>query len=236
MKKTSRRMLPALLMALALTLFLAPSSAIAAPFEPNDSYIAATGPITAGTNYSGALETSNDRDYFFFYLPQLTQLQFRLTNTSSKESFICSSIAQQLPSEVDYISNSSLGVYNGESASGAVTLEPGKYYFIVECPNVIGESYTFSLSPPGVTSTYEPFAVACAAAHPPVAAAAAELEKFRAKLRRVKQALAGGSRWKPKRKRRARAKIAYLRKVINQKEAAFDAAAANEQAACSVPQ
>jgi hypothetical protein len=212
------------------------SGATAAPFEPNDSYIAATGPIFAGTNYSGALETSNDNDYFFFYLPQQTQLQFRLTNTSSKESTICSQIAQQRPDEVDYVSNSSLAVHNGESSSGAVTLEPGKYYFIVNCPSVIGESYTFSLSPPGVTSTYEPFAIACAAAHPPVATAAAEVELANRKLRRVKQALAAGSHWKAKRKRRARAKIVHLKKMIAQKQAAFDAAAANEQAACSVPQ
>jgi hypothetical protein len=226
----------ALPVALALLLPFAASSMAASPFEPNDSYISATGPISAGTTYTGALETSNDRDYFFFYLPQQTQLQFRLTNTSSKESYICSSIAQQHLSEVDFISSSSLGVNNGESASGAVTLQPGKYYFIVECPNVIGESYTFSIGPPGVTSTYEPFAIACSAAHPPVVAAAAELELSEAKLRRVKQALAAGRKWKVKRKRRARAKIAHLRKVIDQKEAAFSAAAANEQAACSVPQ
>lgn len=226
----------ALPLALALLLPLGPSSIAAAPFEPNDSYITATGPVFSGTNYSGALETSNDRDYFFFYLPRQTQLQFRLTNTSSKESLVCSSIAQQLPSEVDYVNDGSLSAFNGESASGAVTLQPGKYYFIVECPNTIGESYTFSLSPPGVTSTYEPFALACAAAHPPVAAAAAQLEQSRAKLRRVRQALVAGRSWKAKRKRRARAKIVHLRELVEQRQAAFDAAAVAEQAACSVPQ
>ncbi len=219
------------------TLAIGPSAALAvAPFEPNDSYITATGPISAGTTYSGAFETSNDVDYFYFYLPQLTQLQFRTTNTSSKESYVCSRIEHQFPSEVASVYGGSLGVENGESKTGAVTLEPGKYYYVMDCPGPIGETYTFSIGPAGVTSTYEPFAVACAAAHPAVVSSAEALKAAKRKLKAVKQRLAAGRHWRLRHKRRVRAKIAKLRELVATSFAAFTAATENEQAACSVPQ
>lgn len=213
-----------------------PAARAVAPFEPNDSYITATGPISAGTTYTGAFETSNDLDYFYFYVPQLTQLQFRTTNTTPKDTYICSRIVHQLPSELDSVDGGSLSVNDGESKTGAVTLEPGKYYYVIECPGAIGETYSFSLGPAGVTSTYEPFALACAAAHPAVVSSAGELAKAKAKLKSAKQRLAAGRRWRAAHKRRVRAKIAELRKLVETDFAAFSAATEREQAACSVPQ
>jgi len=214
----------------------AATASAAGPFEPNDSFITATGPIVAGTTYSGAYETSNDYDYFYFYLPQLTQLQFRTTNTTPKEVGICSSIYHQLPSDTDDVSGTYLSVDGGQSASGAVTLEPGKYYYVLGCPGTVGKTYTFSINPPGVTSTYEPFALACAAAHPAVVSAADVLTKAKAKLKLAKERLAAGRRWRAKHKRRARAKIAQLRELVEGSQANYNAAAAGEKAACSVPQ
>jgi hypothetical protein len=222
--------------ALGLLLVSAPAALAVGPFEPNDNYISAAGPISAGTDYSGTLETSNDIDYFYFYLPQQTQLQFKTTDTTPRDVYICSWIERQYPDHVSEVSDTYLRVEDGESLSGAVTLEPGKYYFIVGCPGAIGETYTFSLAPAGVTSTYEPFALACAAAHNPVVAAGAELEKTLAKIRHIKQVLAAHRRWSFRRKQRTRAKIASLRLLFEQQQGAFNAAAASEQAACSVPQ
>ncbi len=199
--------------AVAALLVFASTAFASGEFEPNDSFITATGPIVAGTTYSGTYETSNDSDYFFFYLPQITQLQFRTTNSTPKEVSLCSAIYHQLPSGTNTVSGGSLSVEGGESASGAVTLEPGKYYYVLGCPGTIGKTYSFSLNPPGVTSTYEPFAQACAAAHPPVVSAAEALNKARAKLTHAKQRLAEGRRWKPKRKRLVRANIAHLKQL-----------------------
>lgn len=235
MKKQTRP-LAALVAAIGLLLVFAPAALAVGPFEPNDSYITATGPISAGTTYSGALETSNDVDYFYFYLPQQTQLQFTTTDTTPRDVYICSWIEHQYSDHVSEVNDTYLSVNDGESASSAVTLEPGKYYFIVGCPGAVGETYTFSLGPAGVTSTYEPFALACAAAHTPVVAAGTELEKTLAKIRHIKQELAAHRRWSYRRKHRVRAKIASLRLLFEQQQDAFNAAAANEQAACSVPQ
>jgi hypothetical protein len=212
-----------------------PAALAVGPFEPNDSYITAAGPISAGTAYSGALETSNDIDYFYFYLPQQTQLQFTTTDTTPRDVYICSWIEHQYSDHVSEVDDTYLRVNDGESASSAVTLEPGKYYFIVGCPGAVGETYSFSLAPAGVTSTYEPFALACAAAHTPVASAGAELERTLAKIRHIKQALVAHRHWSYRHKQKARAKIASLRLLFQQQQDAFNAAAANEQAACSVP-
>ena len=234
--KTHIRPAAMLVVVLGLLFVHAPAALAVAPYEPNDSYISATGPISAGPTYSGALETSNDHDYFYFYLPQQTQLQFTTTNTTPKDTYICSELYHQLPAYVETVDDTELVINDGESDSGAVTLEPGKYYFVVGCPGAIGETYTFSLGPSGVTSTYEPFALACAAAHTPVVAAGGELEKTLAKIRHLKQNLAAHRRWTYRHKHRVRNKISALRTLFEQQQDAFDAAAANEKTACSVPQ
>jgi hypothetical protein len=228
-----------LLGAAVLSIFAAAAqSAIAAgEWEPNDSYLTAAGPLTAGTTYTGAFETSNDVDYFYFYVPQQTQLQFKVTNSTPQNVYICTDIERQALDRVEGISGStSLTVYGGESKSGAVTLTPGKYYFEVICPGTVGKTYSFSLGPPGVTSTYEPFALACAAAHPPVTVASAALGRAVAKLQKVRQRLSEHPRWKSARKQKVRAKIASLKSGVQAARANYNAAAKNEQAACSVPQ
>ena len=234
--KRQTRPAAVLVAVLGLVCAYAPAALAVAPYEPNDSYISATGPISAGATYSGALETSNDRDYFYFYLPRQTQLQFTTTNTTAKDTYICSQIDHQLPGYVESVDDTRLTINDGQSASGAVTLEPGKYYFVVSCPGAIGETYTFSIGPAGVTSTYEPFAIACAAAHAPVVAAGAELEKTLAKIRHLKQNLAAHRRWSSAHKRRVRSKISALRTLFEQQQDAFNAAATGERSACSVPQ
>lgn len=125
---------------------------------------------------------------------------------------------------MDEVSGTFLSVRPGESASGAVTLEPGKYYYVMSCPGTIGKKYSFSLAPAGVTSTYEPFALACMAAHPPVVKAAEELTKAKRKLDKARA------------RHRKRAKIRALQNLVKGARTAFNAAADAESAACSVPQ
>jgi hypothetical protein len=58
----------------------APASA--APYEPNDSFAAANGPLIGGQTYSAAIETSNDVDWFFFNTTGQRQLDIALTATT----------------------------------------------------------------------------------------------------------------------------------------------------------
>jgi hypothetical protein len=52
-------------LALLATLVLA-GAAEAAPYEPNDTFLQAAGPLSGGRDYVAAIETANDVDYYFF--------------------------------------------------------------------------------------------------------------------------------------------------------------------------
>ena len=135
-----------------------PSANASGEYEPNDSFNAAWGPIAAGHVYSGALETTNDEDYFYFYVPRQTQLQYSFSETDDKDTYLCAELYQQTATGPNSIYGSGLTVDSGETGYGAVTLSRGKYYFVVNCPGAIGEPYSFQLGPVGATSTYAPLA------------------------------------------------------------------------------
>src|SRR4051795_1201804 len=55
-----------------------PASA-AGPFEPNDNIGQAYGPLTGAIDYSAALESRSDRDYYIFYAASQAQLDIAFT-------------------------------------------------------------------------------------------------------------------------------------------------------------
>jgi hypothetical protein len=214
------------------------SGAAAQVYEPNDSFIAGFGPVAAGTTYSAATETDNDEDYYFFYVPQRTQMFFNLTATNTADSWICAQVTRQTHSGYSYVDDTELGVPEGHTQTAAVTLDRGKYFFIVgqECTDA-GETYTIRIDPPGATSTYEPFAAECAAAHEPVVTAGTELTTAKAALSKAKRRLANArarhaSRF---RLRLLKSRVATARATVGAAKTGFRAATAAEAAACSVP-
>src|SRR5262245_10769854 len=56
--------------ALLLSVFAAapPPAAAAGPYEPNEAMPAAAGPLLLGQSYLAALESSGDRDFYFFHV------------------------------------------------------------------------------------------------------------------------------------------------------------------------
>lgn len=217
-------------------------SANGAAFEPNDSYNSAYGPLVAGTTYSGAFETENDADYFYFYLPTLTQVQYQLVTPSGNGIGNEMSIYKaSLDGSTNY--ESELYVQAGSTGTGAVTLERGKYFAILcsgpSCYDAeVGDSYSFKLLPTGITSTYEPFAAECAAARLPAQAAASTLALAEAKLVKASSKLRAARNHRAKRKtiRKLRGKVRGKQASVAAKKVSFEQAAAVEAAACSVPQ
>jgi hypothetical protein len=235
----------------------AASASAQAPYEPNDSYNTAFGPLTAGTTYSAAFETQNDVDYYFFYLPQLTQLRYTLSVPASGPvgDGVYLDIDHQLSDRVDQDVSNELGVEEGQTGTGAISLDRGKYYIRINdqcCSDPTGDAYTLTLNPPGATSTYEPFAQECANAHPAVeqtgaalaaqqaavAAAEAAVAKAKAKLHAAHSAGASPrkiQRLKAKLAAR-RAELASAKTTLKAREADYNAAVEAERQACSVPQ
>jgi hypothetical protein len=216
------------------------SNAAGQAYEPNDSYLTGSGPLAAGTTYSAGTETDNDEDYYFFYVPLRAQMYFNLTatHTASLDSVVCSEVWQQTHRGYSEIYDTGLRVSEGETETAAVTLDRGKYFFKVrdECSEA-GETYSFTISPPGTTSTYEPFAAACAAAHVPVVAASQQLGQAQSALSRAKRRLAaararGASRTKL---RLRKARVAEARAKVKAASGRFRAATGIEGDACAVP-
>lgn len=57
------------------------SSAASSTSEPNESRAQAMGPMLGGTLYGGGFETSNDREWFYFYAAGRRALDIAVTNT-----------------------------------------------------------------------------------------------------------------------------------------------------------
>jgi hypothetical protein len=61
-------MIRCVLTAIVLAVFALPAAALAdGAYEPNNSASAAFGPLTGGSDYSAAIETENDQDWYGFY-------------------------------------------------------------------------------------------------------------------------------------------------------------------------
>lgn len=225
----------------ALALISARTAQAAGEYELNDSYNTAYGPISSGTSYTAGFETQNDVDHYYFYLPSLTQVRYNLAVPSGNELGVALDIEHaDLDGGADSVSD--LYVRPGQTGSGAVTLERGKY-FVVFCGAIscndedVGDRYTFRLDPAGITSTYEPFATACANAHPAVELAAKKFDRVRAKLGKTRNRLqTAKSRRHRGKARRLRKKVQKLKTRQGTYRSEFKAAAAAEEAACSVPQ
>src|SRR6188474_1864084 len=231
-------------MLIVFSIFALPSSAAAAaPFEPNDAFNTAYGPLVAGTAYTGAFETQNDSDYLYFYLPTLTQVQYQLVSPASNGFSYNSVWIYHAALDGSTSLKSNLEVRKGSTGTGAVTLDRGKYFALLcsgeDCDDAeIGDGYSFMLLPAGITSTYEPFAAECAAAHAPVTTAGGALTLAKQKLALASQKLRLARSRGAKRKaiRKLRGKVRGRTASVAAKKAAFEQAAAVEVAACSVPQ
>src|SRR4051794_4630072 len=84
------RRLPTLAGALVCALLATAAVAVAAPYEPNDSFAQANGPLIGGQNYDAAIETSNDIDWYFFNTSAQRQLDIALSSTTPVATSACS--------------------------------------------------------------------------------------------------------------------------------------------------
>lgn len=83
----SGRLMVTAVLAAALLLIISVDRAHAAAYEPNDSVATATGPLQSGVDYTAAIETVNDQDWFVFYTTGVTQLDISLLGLHPEECF-----------------------------------------------------------------------------------------------------------------------------------------------------
>jgi hypothetical protein len=230
-----------LLVALAAALVAASVASAAQPaYEPNDSLLTAYGPLGLSQTYTGALETQNDTDFFYFYVNSAAGSQVTLTikdlggglKSYNGASF---SIEDSHGRGVAYGSGvDAVGDYHTTN----VTLTAGKYY--IEVVPYEGYSATYSLTTGGTEGAFgdfAPIAAQCAAATASVVAAQGELGKAESKLKkagaRVRRTRNSRSRVA---RRRARAAYQKAKVAVTSEKETVKAATKAQEPWCFIPQ
>ncbi len=213
--------------ALALALGLAPAAPAAiGPFEPNDSTLAAAGPLALGQPYEASLETANDADFYYFYVTSPGESQVALTVANLGGGATSSVIDATI---VDAAATPWTPSHTSPRAPRTVTLTlPPQKYFVEVVTNQAfntGSGSAYRLTPGGDAGAFGPYAQIsgrCARASKALTRARRGLSRARGKLQRTtarlhpsslrrRQAQRAARRAQRKAERRVRAKRQEIR-------------------------
>jgi hypothetical protein len=135
------------------------SQAAVGPFEPNDTVLNAAGPLAIHQTYTATLETSSDKDYFFFYVTGVRSSQVTLALTNLGGGTDTSGInAAILDSTGTALDPFAYAVGNGGVASTSKTLNPEKYLLEVDSLEGSADGLKYSLATSGSTGAFGPYA------------------------------------------------------------------------------
>ena len=160
-----------------LSSLLLPAAAGAA--EPNEGFATATGPLTAGQTFKASIETVNDADFQFFYLPDATQLAVTTFNdakpngkAANRGRTIVSSLLRARKGKLPVaIPATTRTLKPGQKGRVKISVPPGKYFIPIghspsannPLPNI---PFRIQIGPVGsTTDSYEIFARRCNDAH-----------------------------------------------------------------------
>lgn len=214
---------------------IAPAAAGAA--EPNNDFLTATGPLTAGQVFKANLETVDDADFQFFYLPDTTNVTITTTNTTEKRGgaadrgrTIVSSLFRARKGKFpEPIVDSGKTVKPGDNASFTIALLPGKYFIPVgrlistaeQLPNV---PFKLQIGPVGsTTDSHEIFESRCHTAK-------RQLSRVKSSVRKSKKHLA-----KAKHNDAKSSKIVKLKLRLRAKRDKAHTVKKAEKFVCSIP-
>jgi hypothetical protein len=207
---------------LVLALCLAPTASAQADLEPNDSFETAIGPLAADATYTGVLENDVDVDTYFLYVTSASsEVEFTISDPTVDGGGVYVELDDSEGEVID-----SVDVPAEDFDTLDVTLDPGKYYLLVETEEFeqFNEAYEITTSGAGGGSfgSHTQVQAQCKAATTTASKAQAALDKAK---RRLKQALKSDSR-----ERKAKA-----RHAVKVAKAKLKAASAEQKLLCSIP-
>jgi hypothetical protein len=136
------------------SLLFASSANAANEYEPNDSRDTAYGPLAGGTNYTATFETTNDVDWYVFYVKTYSQMDFSATMLTDGCGYS--------PPDLDLLDKDGKPVdsfeagYINTTEHLLLTLSPGRYYIEIENYFCTQERYRFRIDPAAaITSSRE---------------------------------------------------------------------------------
>ncbi len=208
----------------------------AAPFEPNDSPLAATGPLGPGQVVAATIESSTDRDFFYFYATgagasPVTVTVHSLGGNTRAASGLAAAVLDAKGSSLTSLSF----IYDGETRSATVLLQPQKYFVEVAASEGFGDSYELAVSgPAGAVGPFSQITAQCAAAEAGVESGKGAIGRAEAKLQRVVARLRRSRYGSPKARSSAQVAARKARAVISRKRAALREARAAREPWCSI--
>lgn len=232
--RAPRRLLLALTTAIAAGSLLSAGAAVAA--EPNDSFATATGPLTAGQTFKASLETINDADFQFFYIPDTAQVTVTTINDSKSEGkaanrgrTIVSSLLRGRKGKLPLpLTDTARTLKPRQKGRVKITLVPGKYFIPIgraettadPQPNV---PFRIQIAPAGTTTdSFEIFERRC--------------KDARTKLERIKESKTHVARKLAEAKRKDhRGKVRKLKAKLRSKRVKAAEAQRIKRIVCSVP-
>lgn len=214
------------------------SLAAEAPYEPNDTMLSAAGPLAIDQTYVAALETSSDRDFFFFYVTSANAAQVVLTVKNLGGGTKVSNLGVRiLDSSATPVGAFAYAVGEGEGRTAAVTLKPQKYFIEVAPGEGYGDTYSLTAGGgDGAFGLYSRIAARCANATAAVEAARTGLGRARAKLQRATARLRRTRYGTHNARESARTVYREAKARLTAKRKALKAAAGAQQPWCSIPQ
>jgi hypothetical protein len=225
----------ALLTALAWTLLCAQAAAADAPYELNDSVQTAAGPLNSGQSYQATVETSSDRDFYFFHVTSSSPAKVELTvqnlGGQSKASDIDASIFDSMMTPVA----AETFIREGEARVLAAELEPQKYFVEVTADEGFGDAY--SLTAGGSEGAFGPFSQISGRCERAAAAgekAESGLQRAKSKLQRATGRLRRSRYAGPKARLEARRAHAAAKRKVLAKRSELRAARRSRQPWCSI--
>ena len=131
------------LAAVATALLTLPAAAVA-DAEPNDGITQTEGPLSGGQNYTGALSTANDTDWYSFYVSSQTQLDVAISVPADSP---CDPRFSLRDSDGGVIDDAR--VDPNETYHFRYTTAPGTNRYLLSVDGCEGDKYQFSLNPAG---------------------------------------------------------------------------------------
>jgi hypothetical protein len=225
-----------LLAAIAAALCLAPKASAAFPLEPNDSVLAAAGPLIAGQAVTATIESATDKDFFYFYVtsPHSSAVSFSVRNLSGGEP-LSDVDATILDSSSTPIASQAY-IRKGEERTMTVTLQPQKYYLEISANEGFGDSYSIVPGGASAIGPYTQISSRCEAATASQRRLQTRLERAKGKLQRATGRLRRARYNGPAAREAARTAFRRARARVSGLRARLKAVAVDQKLWCGIPQ
>lgn len=136
------------------------SPTVAAPYEPNDTFLQAVGPLVGGQSYDATLENTPDEDFFFFNVSGQRQLDIAVTLVSEDISFYDGVEARLYDADGHVIQGAEAGAQDPGQTGHIKFTSPNSAQYVVRIHGDSASDYRLQVTPADALIQTDPGLVA----------------------------------------------------------------------------